>query len=83
MRYKFLVFRDQGPVTRDQVRGKREEVKNNVYLVTPTNAIYNIFYVASCLLPKLKIVPQQNDNAIDVIDYNVKFSPELSIEVSS
>ncbi|WP_293117054.1 hypothetical protein [Moorena sp. SIO4G3] len=46
MRYKFLVFREQGAGSREQGagkkekgRGKREEGKNNVYLMSPRNAI--------------------------------------------
>ncbi|NEP26595.1 hypothetical protein [Moorena sp. SIO3I6] len=46
MRYKFMVFREQGAGSREQgagkreeVRGKREEGKNNVYLIATINAI--------------------------------------------
>ncbi|NEO41091.1 MAG: hypothetical protein F6J90_34135 [Moorea sp. SIOASIH] len=40
MRYKFRGFREQGAGSREQVREKREEVKNNVYLIAMINAIY-------------------------------------------
>ncbi|EGJ29878.1 MULTISPECIES: hypothetical protein [Moorena] len=39
MRYKVMVFREQGLRSREEGRGKREEVKNNVYLIAKRNAI--------------------------------------------
>ena len=46
MRYKSLVFREQGAGSREQgagsrqeARGKREEGKNNVYLIAMINAM--------------------------------------------
>ena len=39
LRYKFMVFREQGAGSREEVSRKWEEVKNNVYLMSPRNAI--------------------------------------------
>ncbi|AOX03828.1 hypothetical protein BJP34_34270 [Moorena producens PAL-8-15-08-1] len=48
MRYNYLGFREQGAGSREQRRGKRQEArgkrqeargKNNVYLMSPRNAI--------------------------------------------
>ena len=39
MRCKFMGFREQGAEKRQEARGKRQEEKNNVYLIATRNAI--------------------------------------------